>query len=275
MLPTTTIRLPDERVVSLLLFIRRPFPRAELREPHAASPSGQADPSRFYNYARTRPRLSHQLRESSGRDSGKGRNRSRLGELPVSHKEAHAYPSCDSEMGTADLVLRILPRHMAAKLHHPNEPLGFAQICSETEPACELNVLYHQIEELGTHGYRADPIRATPSLTRSPTFLSAPLTPKKESCALNDLHRFQRISWGLTLELHKNQSRRLPEAVLETTRSPAQQVLTQENLMARRSPLARIFSAPPRSHRNRCLSTQLHKNTEGTHPRFVRADSCG
>jgi len=44
---------------------------------------------------------------------------------------------------------------------------------------------------------------------------------------------FQRISWGLTLDFTKDQSGRMSDAALRRTTSPAQQVLTQENLMAR------------------------------------------
>lgn len=64
--------------------------------------------------------------------------------------------TCPSNMGASDLVLRILPRHMAIKLATPNEPLGFAQQCPETEPACELTVFYFRVDELATEGYRAE-----------------------------------------------------------------------------------------------------------------------
>jgi len=189
---------------------------------------------RVYNYARTDPasltnseKVADAILEKAGIEAV-------WVNCPVSHKEAHAYPSCDSEMGTADLVLRILPRHMAAKLHHPNEPLGFAQICSETEPACELNVLYHQIEELGTHGYRADRIMGHAIAHEIAHVLIGPAHSEEGIMRAQWTSTdFQRISWGLTLDFTKDQSRRLPEAVLRRTRSPAQQVLTQENLMAR------------------------------------------
>ena len=153
---------------------------------------------------------------------------------PLSQKEAQAYPSCDSDMGAADLVLRILPRHMAAKLRLTDDPLGFAQTCSETEPACELNVLYHQIEELGTHGYRADRIMGHAIAHEIAHVLIGPAHSEEGIMRAEWTSTdFQRISWGLTLDFTKDQSRRLPNAVLRRTMSPAQQVLTQKNLMAR------------------------------------------
>jgi hypothetical protein len=58
----------------------------------------------------------------------------------LSPADLQAYPACQSAMGTADLVVRILTRNMAMKLLVSREPLGFAQLCPENEPACELTV---------------------------------------------------------------------------------------------------------------------------------------
>jgi hypothetical protein len=152
---------------------------------------------------------------------------------PLSQKEAHAYPSCDSEMGTGDLVLRILPRHMAAKLHLTDDPLGFAQTCSETEPACELNVLYNQIEELGTHGYRADRIMGHAIAHEIAHVLIGPAH-SEEGIMRGEWTsaELQRISWGLSLDFTRNQSTRLRNAALRRT-TPAPKGLLQANLMAR------------------------------------------
>ena len=152
---------------------------------------------------------------------------------PLSQKEAQAYPSCDSEMGTADLVLRILPRHMAAKLRLADDPLGFAQTCSETEPACELNVLYHQIEELGTHGYRADRIMGHAIAHEIAHVLIGPAHSEEGIMRAEWTSTdFQRISWGLSLDFTGNQSTRLRNAALRrTTLAPKR--LLQANLVAR------------------------------------------
>lgn len=64
--------------------------------------------------------------------------------------------TCPSDMGASDLVLRFFPRRMARKVAAPNEPLGFAQQCPETEPACELTVFYFRVDELAAEGYRAE-----------------------------------------------------------------------------------------------------------------------
>ena len=66
------------------------------------------------------------------------------------------HETCASDMGASDLVLRFFPRRMAMKLATPNEPLGFAQQCPETEPACELTVFYFRVDELAAEGHRAE-----------------------------------------------------------------------------------------------------------------------
>jgi hypothetical protein len=77
-------------------------------------------------------------------------------DCPLSQAKFRAYPACQSDMGTNDLVVRILPHFMAEKLHAAGEPLGCAQSCPENELACELTVFYHRVDELATNGYRAD-----------------------------------------------------------------------------------------------------------------------
>lgn len=122
-------------------------------------------------------------------------------------------------MGTADLVLRILPREMAAKLHSSAESLGFAQTCSNTEPACELSIFYDRVDQLATKGYRADRIlgyaiaheMAHVLLGRGHSeegIMRGQWTP-------SDL---QRISWGLRMEFNELESRRLRYAALRRMR---------------------------------------------------------
>src|SRR5215467_7223981 len=79
-------------------------------------------------------------------------------DCPTSKLNVVAFQACDSPMGPADFVLRILPRSMANKARHSQDALGFAQICFVSEPACELNLFYHRVDELATKGYRADSI---------------------------------------------------------------------------------------------------------------------
>ncbi len=189
---------------------------------------------RVYNYARTDPasltsseKVADAILEKVGIEAV-------WMNCPISQKESLAYPLCDSDMGAADLVLRILPRRMASKLHHPNEPLGFAQICSETEPACELTVLEYQIEELASHGYRADRIRGHTIVHEIAHILIGPIHSdegimRREWTSTD----FQRVSWGLALDFNNNQSTRMLNAVLRRTTQPAQQVLTQATLMPR------------------------------------------
>src|SRR5262249_6954529 len=78
--------------------------------------------------------------------------------LSKEQEESPAYSACRSRMGRTDLVLKILPRRMAAKSRHRAESLGCGEACAETEAACELSVFYSRIDELATKGYRADRI---------------------------------------------------------------------------------------------------------------------
>ena len=188
---------------------------------------------RVYNYARTDPvslasseKVADAILEKAGIEAV-------WVNCPLSQKEVRAHPSCDSEMGTADLVLRILPRRMAAKLHHPNEPLGFAQICSETEPACELTVLDHEIEELGTRGYRADRIMGHTIAHEIAHVLIGPRH-SEEGIMRGEWTstELQRISWGISLDFAGNQSTQLRNAALRRTTPPTPKDLLQANLIA-------------------------------------------
>jgi len=188
---------------------------------------------RVYNYARIDPaslasseKVADAILEKAGIEAV-------WVNCPLSQKEAQAYPSCDSEMGTADLVLRILPRRMAAKLHHSNEPLGFAQICSETEPACELTVLDHEIEQLATHGYRADRIMGHAIAHEIAHVLIGPRH-SEEGIMRGEWTstELQRISWGISLDFAGNQSTQLRNAALRRTTPPTPKDLLQANLIA-------------------------------------------
>lgn len=66
------------------------------------------------------------------------------------------HPVCPSNMGASDFVVRFFPRRMAVKLATPNEPLGFAQQCPETESGCQLTIFYFRVEETAADGHRAE-----------------------------------------------------------------------------------------------------------------------
>jgi hypothetical protein len=154
-------------------------------------------------------------------------------DCPLSEKTPRAYLACQSQMGTTDLVLRILPRRMAMKLPRHQESLGFAQTCPETEPACELNVFYHQIDELATKGYRADRILGYVIAHEVAHVLIGPGHSDegimRGAWTPADL---QRLSWGLSLDFTNDQSRRMRLAVLRRTTLPVQEASTQASLIA-------------------------------------------
>ena len=155
-------------------------------------------------------------------------------DCPASKRNARAYPACDSEMGTTDLVLRILPRRMAVKLRHSYDSLGFAQTCPESEPACELNVFYHRIDELAAKGYRADRILGYVMAHEIAHVLIGPAHSEegimRGGWTSSDL---QYISLGLSLDFTDDQSRKLRLAVLRRTAPPAHEDLIQANLIPR------------------------------------------
>jgi len=188
---------------------------------------------RVYNYARIDPASLNSSEKVADAILEKAEIETVWVNCPLSQKEVRAYPSCDSQMGAADLVLRILPRRMAARLHHPNEPLGFAQICPEAEPACELTVLDHEIEELATHGYRADHIMGHAIAHEIAHVLIGPRHSEEGIMRAKWTSAdFQRISWGLSLDFTKNQRTQLRNAGLRRT-SPVPKDLLQANLTAR------------------------------------------
>lgn len=133
----------------------------------------------------------------------------------LSKEKVWAYPACQTNMGTTDVVVRILPRDMAIKLRTTNEPLGFAQMCRENDPACELSVFYHRVDELATNGYRADLILGYVMAHEVAHVLIGPghseIGIMRGEWSRDDL---QRVSWGLSLGFIDQQSRQLRSAVL-------------------------------------------------------------
>jgi hypothetical protein len=136
-------------------------------------------------------------------------------DCPLSPALFRAYPACQLDMGTTDLVLRLLPHYMATKLRTPDEPLGFAQPCPESEPACELSVFYYWVDELATNGYRADRILGHVIAHEVAHVLIGP-GHSEEGIMRGEWSRYdlERISWGLLLGFTSDQSRQLRRAVL-------------------------------------------------------------
>jgi hypothetical protein len=133
----------------------------------------------------------------------------------VSRPPSGGSPACQSRMGPTDLVLRILPGHMAIKLATRDEPLGSAQTCTESEPACEVNIFYHRVDELATKGYRADRVLGYVIAHEVAHVLLGPRH-SEEGILRGEWTRddLDRISWGLVLDFTKDQSSQLRNAVL-------------------------------------------------------------
>lgn len=144
-----------------------------------------------------------------------------------------AFPACQSRMGPLDLVLRILPRRMAVKLATRDEPLGSAQTCTESEPACEVNVFYHRVDDLAIQGFRADRVLGYVIAHEVAHVLLGPRH-SEEGILRGEWTRddLERISWGLTLDFTKEQSRQLRNAVLRRTGQPVPDEPTRANLVA-------------------------------------------
>jgi hypothetical protein len=150
----------------------------------------------------------------------------------VSKPPSRPSPACQSRMGPTDLVLRILPRHMAIKLASRDEPLGSAQACTESEPACEVNVFYHRVDKLGTQGYRAERVLGYVIAHEVAHVLLGPRH-SEEGILRGEWTRddLERISWGLALDFTKNQSRQLRDAVLRRMGQSVPDDPTRANLV--------------------------------------------
>lgn len=228
-------------ILSIMPAFARPAPANLYPHPHTTAPASTANPPaptpdaklilRVYNYARIDP-VSLALSEKTA--SAIFDN---LGveivwmDCSVSKPPSQPSPACQSDMGPLDLVLRILPRHMAIKLAARNEPLGSAQTCAESEPACELNVFYHRVDELAVEGYRSDRILGYVIAHEVAHVLLGPAHSEegimRGQWTRNDL---QRISWGLQLDFTSDQSKRLRYAVLRRRTQSVPDKPTQANL---------------------------------------------
>jgi hypothetical protein len=215
-------------------------PRAALTSPLTSIVSGAATTPeakltlRVYNYARidsvslTR---SEKVADAIFKNVG---IKTAWVDCPLSKEKVQAYPACQSDMGTADLVLKILPRHMAMKLRNTDEPLGFAQACPEGESACELSVFYHRVDELAAHGYREDRLLGYVIAHEVAHVLIGPGHSEEGIMRRGWTPRdLQSISLGLPLDFTNDQSRRLRQAVLRRTTPTVQEGFTQANLLPR------------------------------------------
>jgi len=149
----------------------------------------------------------------------------------LSQSHSLAYPACQSDMGTTDLILRILPRRMALKLPASGEPLGFAQQCPETEPACELTVFYFRVDELATHGYREDLVLGHVIAHEVVHVLLGP-GHSEQGIMRAEWSRYdlERISWGLPLGFTSDQSSQLRYAILRRMKLPMLESSTRSDL---------------------------------------------
>lgn len=213
-----------------------PSPRAATRPAavsHAAPTPDAKLILRVYNYARIDPAslaLSEKVASAIFENVGV---EVLWMDCSVSRPPSRADPACESGMGPIDLVLRILPRHMAIKLAARDEPLGSAQTCTESEPACELTVFYHQVDELAVKGYRADRVLGYVFAHEAAHVLLGP-SHSEEGIMRGEWTRddLQRISWGMRLGFTTDQSHQLHNAVLRRMRQPLPDRPTRANLVA-------------------------------------------
>jgi hypothetical protein len=201
---------------------------------HSASGLDARLTLRVYNYARIDAGLLDAAEKVASGIFEKVGVRSAWVGCAVAPAEGEAYRACESEMGTADIVLRILPQGMAKKLHASQEALGFAQACPESEPACELSVFYSRVDRLAAEGYRADRILGY-VMAHEVGHILMGAAHSEEGIMRGEWSRddLQRISWGLALDFSKNQSKQVRLAVRKRTRPPGEELSTQAKLIAR------------------------------------------
>lgn len=178
---------------------------------------------RVYNYAHINPDLLYESEQiAQGIFANVGIAVS-WQDCPISVTLVPAYPACQSEVGTSDLVLKILPRFMALKLPpmHGYEPLGFARPCPEGEPACDLTVFYYRIEALAGTGYRVDRILGyviAHEVTH--TLLGPGHSNEGIMRGMWSDHDLKQMSLGLGLDFTDEQAARLRSAALRRAEPP-------------------------------------------------------
>lgn len=198
---------------------------------HAARSSDARLTLRVYNYARIdRVSLARSEKVASSVFEKPGIAITWV-DCALSHRQFLAYPACQSDRGATDLILRILPRRMALKERASGEPLGFAQQCPDTEPACELTVFSFRVDELATHGYREDLVLGHVIAHEIAHVLLGP-GHSEEGIMRAEWSRYdlQRISWGLPLGFTRDQSRQLRNAILRRMNLPDPESSTRADL---------------------------------------------
>jgi len=236
--------------LSLRLGAAEPFSEDKPRIPTTqvgtrSTPSSEATLTlRVYNYARldaaslaASEKVADAILQNVGieavwLDCPAAEAKSKTANPKTSSAEAVKYSDCDSEMGANDIVLRILPRNMAVKLRRSNDSLGSAQSCPETEPACELNVFYHRVDELAANGYRPDRILGHVIAHEVAHVLLGPRHSDdgilRAEWSSSDL---KRISLGMHLGFAGDQSTQLRLAVLRRTVPPVDRASARANLL--------------------------------------------
>ena len=146
------------------------------------------------------------------------------------------HETCPSDMGASDLVLRFFPRRMAMKVAAPKEPLGFAQKCPETEPACELTVFYFRVDELAAEGHRAELILGHVIAHEVAHVLIGP-GHSENGIMRREWSRdeLRRMSLGLQLGFTSEQSRQLQDAVLRRMKVAMPETSARANSVAGQS----------------------------------------
>ncbi len=178
---------------------------------------------RVYNYARIDPKSLEQSEKVASSIFGASGIKIVWEDCALTAAAVPELPACQSTLETIDLVARILPRRMSTKLLAVGEPIGLAQTCLESEPACELTVFEHRIDELARNGYRADLLLGHVLAHEIAHVLLGPGHSQtgilRAEWSRDDL---QRISWGLTLRFSDRESTELRAAVRRRwTRTPA------------------------------------------------------
>jgi hypothetical protein len=134
----------------------------------------------------------------------------------LSQAEFVKYPGCQSNRGVVNVALRLLPRRMAEKFRTPNDSLGFARPCPESEGGCEANVFCDRVDDLARNGYREDLILGHVIAHELGHVLIGPghsdTGIMRGQWSRDDLRR---ISWGVVLHFSNTESARLRSAVLQ------------------------------------------------------------
>ena len=101
-----------------------------------------------FDYAQVEPRDLARAKEEATRILRAAGVETAWFECVLTAEGPHDGEACRGQLGSGELVLRILPRAMAERVPFAGDTFGFAQQSTDGQPAYVASVFYHRVETL-------------------------------------------------------------------------------------------------------------------------------